>query len=1238
MDYQIPNGYGMAYPDPEEAHQDPYPGLSQPAFDDYPLLGPAIHEGFVPQQGFGQLDSSVSDYQRLGAEFHMRNGDPGQRPTFAFVDDTPVAYANDDGDSDSRSDDTMDVDDIFGAMNNVPLPADDEEQDPDYASPEDHQSDEEPSPDEEEEETDEPQRGRGKSRGRGRGRGSRGGRGRGGGRGVRRGRKGIVARMLKGTTHDPALNRSRNRLPLPRGENRGRGRVRGQKARKAVDPGPHFRESMAKAWQASHQGDINGTMENVLEAIKHNPEMSVAQNLLSNTLLKLGQPWNALGAAISGAVGSRDTNGLMMAGHTTMQLAKEYGRPTDKQYDQALWCYNKVVTLDRKHYAARVAKYELYRERGNDLRARAECKQMVKLRPYDLDNVRIYADLCMSLGESYEAVHAKEAYDRAFKHFYTTDRPIAGGDKDEQWGHLNVYFELFDTLKDTNPAEGIRDLKRYCRWFLGRKDETFWDDYQDDDREFDISHKRRLFVPEFQHGQASRDIEKYGDSVPTELLVRLGIFRMHLGQQHLDQAVQHFRQLLDRDPDASLHGDLYIVAAQALCNQGRPKDAIDFYKPLDQSGYVYKPHERVSAASCYEAVGIVDDAIRTLQQLLAVHPHYESGRRHLAKIYEDRGELAKSYEVLHTFFEKKKEQERKERERRIQKTAEARARDQETRRRRTEAAKRQRIEDKEAKQAQIVQKREEKEKERELRKLQPKQPPPPPGKVPRDPLASDLQAVPTRPGLPIESVLDFSNTQDNVEAAPSKAKQVRRQLRRAEPNATELRRIQDTDERIKANFEVVEELWPEVEDGGDEERIQTWLECASALYDDFTSTKHFYPSRWDEKIRRDVPRKEIEQENEVLKDMREMFKRLRGKELGADAMEGVEGNEEEEEYDADSITAENLPQEFYGISFDTWHRIFVDLAFLHARHADQEACYDILKVGLWRANVFYHNDKLRNLTQAASLHCALVFNDGEFVSTVTRYFMKEGDYQAGASFQLYSAAHLLCHGSNWFQSGPNQKLFLRAVKTTDYITMPPEYRKNYQFGAQIRQGTESRLAAIYDKEGMQPELDAGLLTIYGHIVGAANHKYSSIPYYYRALALQPDNIGINLAISTTFLQYSMKRQTENRQYDIAQALSFLYRYYDLRTASGKSVDRQEAEYNVARTWHQLGLTHLAVPAYERVLELSGAVQEEGEGRVGDEDGEVEDFATEAAYALQGIFALAGDDEAAARVTERWLVL
>lgn len=125
---------------------------------------------------------------------------------------------------------------------------------------------------------------------------------------------------------------------------------------------------------------------------------------------------------------------------------------------------------------------------------------------------------------------------------------------------------------------------------------------------------------------------------------------------------------------------------------------------------------------------------------------------------------------------------------------------------------------------------------------------------------------------------------------------------------------------------------------------------------------------------------------------------------------------------------------------------------------------------------------------------------------------------------------------------------------------------------------------------------------------------------------------INLSLALGYIHYALKRQSENRHYLIMQGLSFLFVYYDLRHSSKSLQEKQEAEYNVARAYHMLGLTHLAIPYYQKCLDLSQDLHDSKTNII------VDDFGRDAAMALQGIWAQGGNTEMARAVTERWLIM
>ena len=125
---------------------------------------------------------------------------------------------------------------------------------------------------------------------------------------------------------------------------------------------------------------------------------------------------------------------------------------------------------------------------------------------------------------------------------------------------------------------------------------------------------------------------------------------------------------------------------------------------------------------------------------------------------------------------------------------------------------------------------------------------------------------------------------------------------------------------------------------------------------------------------------------------------------------------------------------------------------------------------------------------------------------------------------------------------------------------------------------------------------------------------------------------INLSIALSYIHHALKRQADNRHHLLAQGLAYLSAYHDLRLQSSDICEKQEAEYNMALTYHSIGLTNLAIRYYERCLDLGN---EMGAGNSSRHAG---GFSTEAAFALQELVATSGDYYKARHCTEKWLVV
>ncbi len=142
---------------------------------------------------------------------------------------------------------------------------------------------------------------------------------------------------------------------------------------------------------------------------------------------------------------------------------------------------------------------------------------------------------------------------------------------------------------------------------------------------------------------------------------------------------------------------------------------------------------------------------------------------------------------------------------------------------------------------------------------------------------------------------------------------------------------------------------------------------------------------------------------------------------------------------------------------------------------------------------------------------------------------------------------------------------------------------------------------------------------------------------------------INLSYGLAYIHYALKRQATNRQYLLAQGFALLFKYYEIRIRTARSSgERQEAHFNIGRVYGMLGLGHLAIEYYRKVLDEARKVGDgDGDGdSEGEGKGEVvrksvlgrEDLVIEAALNIRNTCFAMEDFEGVRAVTEEWLVL
>ena len=365
----------------------------------------------------------------------------------------------------------------------------------------------------------------------------------------------------------------------------------------------------------------------------------------------------------------------------------------------------------------------------------------------------------------------------------------------------------------------------------------------------------------------------------------------------------------------------------------------------------------------------------------------------------------------------------------------------------------------------------------------------------------------------------------------------------------------------------------------------------------------------------------------------------------------------------------SIPTDYYGIIFDQWLDIFLEYSLIVAGQDERDEAYDTLAAAA-AASVWYHSKASTRQIHICWFTCALRVQDEEALAGEARWFIKEYQFVTD-TYRLFAVLSRLCgdpHRS-FFHSSPNMKFMLRQIKAVDY-SLPEEYFEAHDAGRHGRESVNNNNLRNKERVSLTSrdevtgetitagEMDVALLVLYGHILYSGSSFYSALNYFFRAYALDRENPMVLLSIALSFIHHSLKRQSDNRHYLIMQGLSFMQEYRRVREKEGTLIqERQEMEFNIARVWHLLGLAHLAVPGYRRVLELGDEIREEAErlDRNGDGDGDVamggtvpqqqkkkktfvEDFSCEAALALQNIYGHDGDLYEAKKITERYLVI
>lgn len=1057
---------------------------------------------------------------------------------------------------------------------------------------------------------------------------------------------------LKGTEHADLFKPKRMRAE--RGM-RKRGRVKGKPSERNADPGPEYKALQSQAAEAFLSDDLEKAKELALSALQINPEVWASYLLLSDIAQKQGLELESIQILGAGAPVKHDPDTWVDVASRLLLFRGE--DRTKEEVDFALKCFEEALKLNASHFNARQARMELYIEQQLWNKARRECGALLALQPDDLEILWKYSRLCDQTKDVDDLRSAIEAYERAFQQYAQSD---TFGPADEQWDHLNMYLDMVSKVGP--PDKGAYQLKRVARWFLGRQEDVFWNNVVEDDREFDDTPERRIYIPEVQAGRVIQDGARYGLGLPIELRVKLGLFRLQMPPMYHSEAFRHFEHLRSITDIADIEQlyDLFLDVANSLRVRYLYGAAVDYFERIKPVSDNLNREYWMNFAQCCRELGRNSEAEEYYKKIIEANEGEIQARINLIRLYESTSQTMKALPIADQIIQIGRSESLRHENlgtyitacNRVKKNAAREAvaesgTEDDTPRR--PQARKKRTAARQASTAAV----ERDHAASEVRQTpigRPLAPKPvgshvanshpslsanisqQPGERATNTRASGRKSVPiknttARNGSDNEvddgsQDLDESDEDaivDPFEDSASLKYPQMAQLRTFKRGADYMNSLRQQRVRVTAEYAALSAVQSQDGAAGDPLAMQKWASHAAALATEFKLLKEFYPTHSRDKLYTGLRTGGDASARNLVAEMEAIKRKLLEDAAQLGSADGT-------------LTASGTAQsDFHGISFGEWHRIFASLALYYASHTQQVDCYWILEKVMMPANIFREDTELSNATFAVALSCALMFNDSNLGYKITRQMRDVEDPKSVS--QLAAAFARLEHGESEYSSQKSQSWLASAIVEQDFLAMDPEVRGKYHWGK-----AGERLAEKLRNSGEEHHIiDPSLLVAYAHSLstGQKENVNPALPYLFRALAINPESPVVNLSIAACYLVQALRKKLAARQYDVAQGVAFVYRYHDIRVASGRACHLQEAEFNLARMWHLLRMPHLAVQSYDKVVKMSADVQRQNleDGGFGGED-----FSSEAALALQSIYVAAGSEEAARNITDECLVL
>lgn len=678
--------------------------------------------------------------------------------------------------------------------------------------------------------------------------------------------------------------------------------------------------------------------------------------------------------------------------------------------------------------------------------------------------------------------------------------------------------------------------------------------------------------------QTDLELDEAVDGVPLELdrEVRLRLGKARFMLRDIDEARRHFGILLDETEPAD-YPVLYLEMSDSYFEHHLYAEALENYRILVEEGLVDDVQVWVNMGLCYQNLEMPAEAAQVYESILKEYPDHFDVKLSLAEVYEELNEREKALSLVNEVLVSRNE--------RVSAPSE----------------------------------------EAQTGAPEPIDPDAPLSFF-KETTSTVMPGVPgsaAGPPRPSRSGLSFAERQRLEQQREDETRLAWIQLSALEPQV-----FVDgfwhhdfvfLDGSLDASPSETSDAWDEAT----KRRLNAtrqWMQVAGRLVDSFRSMSLLFPKERYAKYRG------------VLRPRRR--RRTKASDLDSHAEELLSRLRDQMVDEATEDVGE-LAQEqttFRTIHFDDWVLLFMKYGIGLAKvGGEDDTIHDMFR-HVMVSNTVWPSEERKMALHLCWIACALYSRDAMRVFDIARWLPTTYQFHNEPLRLMASLANSLgFYGVDAFVSATNTKQYQRRMRTHEAIVTGSTARVNSRTGRWTIAGVGDEEEEEDEDESITPTHTQQLPTksspigemFYGYLMLCANSYQPAMGYLLRAFALQPSDPLLCLLCSVACLSRATNRQVDNRNHTIVQGLSILSNYAEIR-GEGPEVD-----YNFGRAFQQLGLVHLAVPRYERVLSYAKENKIQSSGF---------SMTREAAFNLALIYTSSGATTLARDLYRTWLVI